>query len=374
MHTVIGAIVKNIPVALILTVSVLLSQPCPAADSASRATPKVIVISRDATFGVARKPSGKAPFGEILTVEKVQKDFAWIREYGAWMRGEDLKQIDALLRDTTARIKMKPEADDYFLRGKSREFLGKQAEALADFNAAIELAPESAAPYEGRGSLRYRQGEAVDAADDLERALTLDPEHLLALATRSMLRADKGDLEGAMDDLNLVLKLSPGDPNTLNNRGVLYREMQDYDRAIADYTRTIQLVPSHARAYANRAYCWNKQRDFQQAVADYARAVELNSESWQALNDFAWLLATCSSAEFRDGRKALTLATKACELTANKEWSALDTLAAAYAECGEFKKAVECSEKAIELAPEETRAESRQMRENFAAGKPHREE
>ncbi len=51
----------------------------------------------------------------------------------------------------------------------------------------------------------------------------------------------------------------------------------------------------------------------------------------------------------RDGKKAIELATRACELSEWKEAYKLGTLAAAYAEVGEFDKAIEWQEKANRL-------------------------
>jgi len=68
-----------------------------------------------------------------------------------------------------------------------------------------------------------------------------------------------------------------------------------------------------------------------------------------AFNDLAWLLATCPEESLRDGRRAVELATRSCELTEWKGAGTLGTLAAAYAETGDFDKAVEWQEKAIKL-------------------------
>ena len=67
------------------------------------------------------------------------------------------------------------------------------------------------------------------------------------------------------------------------------------------------------------------------------------------LNNYAWVLATSPDDDVRDGKLAVELATKACEATNHEESHILSTLAAAYAETGDFDKATEWSRKAIEV-------------------------
>jgi TPR repeat protein len=74
--------------------------------------------------------------------------------------------------------------------------------------------------------------------------------------------------------------------------------------------------------------------------------------SAQAYNDYAWLLATSKSPTLRNGTLALDQASKAVEQ--NDAASYLDTLAAAYAELGNFEEAVAVQQRALErVSPEE---------------------
>ena len=70
-----------------------------------------------------------------------------------------------------------------------------------------------------------------------------------------------------------------------------------------------------------------------------------------AWNGLAWLRATAPLAAVRDGAAAVIAARKACELTTWKDPSPIDTLAAAHAEAGEFDRAVEFQQKALDLFP-----------------------
>jgi len=75
-------------------------------------------------------------------------------------------------------------------------------------------------------------------------------------------------------------------------------------------------------------------------------------------NDYAWLLATSPEAKDRDGREAVRLAERA--VRQRRDCNTLDTLAAAFAEDGQFEKAVEAQKESIQKLKnldEETRKE-----------------
>ena len=84
------------------------------------------------------------------------------------------------------------------------------------------------------------------------------------------------------------------------------------------------------------------------ARASYARAIGLNPKNVQALNNLAWLLATCEDHRLRSPLESLTLAKRAVALS--PEPHILDTLAEAYFVTGDFSSAVATETMALERA------------------------
>jgi TPR repeat protein len=128
-------------------------------------------------------------------------------------------------------------------------------------------------------------------------------------------------------------------------------------------------------AQLRMAYIALKRGDLpgQQQAEDWlSRAAAQNHV--QALNDYAWLLATSAFDQVRNGQQALTLALQAVDRRRIPAY--LDTLAAAYAETGKFDRAVETQREALAMVEEgeaELGAELRTHLEAFEDGRPWRE-
>jgi spermidine synthase len=117
--------------------------------------------------------------------------------------------------------------------------------------------------------------------------------------------------------------------------------------------------------------------DFAGAVARYRRALQIDPYLAEALNNLAWLLATCPESSLRNGAEAVQHAEQACQLTQYRRTIMVGTLAAAYAEAGRFSEAAATAQKACELASifkeDALLAKNGELLELYRASKPFHE-
>jgi Flp pilus assembly protein TadD len=192
-------------------------------------------------------------------------------------------------------------------------------------------------------------GDLDGAIRDFTQAIRLNPQDSLAYGLRGKAYSDKGDLDNAIKDLDESIRLNPKDALTRNNRGYILTKRGQVDMGLRDLNEAARLDPQFALAYANRGFAYSKRGDFQKALDDFNEAIRLNPKDGKAYNSLAWLLATCPDASFRDGERAVQAARKACELMDWKLWYCVGTLAAAYAEAGEFSRAVGYEKQALSM-------------------------
>jgi tetratricopeptide (TPR) repeat protein len=322
----------------------------------------------------------------IYTVRHVSAEWLWLvaDSVTGWVQSSEVVPIDEAVDFYTQEIRAnRGAARAYVRRGTIRRAQGETDKALADYTQAIRLEPNYAAAFVGLGLVWYDKQEYDKAIADYTEAVRLDPSDASAFWSRGHAWQDKTDYDKALADYNEAIRLEPKwakayysrafiwlnkndydkaladytetirlDPRlaaALNMRGNLWWVKKAYDKALADYTEAIRLDPKLAAAFASRAGVWLDKKDYAKALADYGEVVRLDPKDAAALESRAWLWATCPVAKLRDGKKAVESATRACELLEWKYASTLETLAAAYAEVGDFEKAVGYEEKALRL-------------------------
>lgn len=160
----------------------------------------------------------------------------------------------------------------------------------------------------------------------------------------------------------------------LYNSAKRFIDAGDYYRAQNALDEAVKIARNFAFCRELRGVVFFRVGEYEKAIADFRHAMQVDPKYVDTYIHYATLLAACSEEKFRDGKQAVELATKGCELSEWKNAQALQALAAAHAESGDFSQGVKWQLQAVELASTTEKADSQLRLELYKAGKPYRAE
>ncbi|MHB1034747.1 MAG: tetratricopeptide repeat protein [Pirellulales bacterium] len=317
-------------------------------------------------------------------------------------------KLEEALADLDAAIKLDPtHAETHEIRAVVLSMMKRYDEAMASAGEAIRLAPKSGSAYAQRAKIHILKKDYDKAMAALDQALAVDPENVSVLLLRSSLHQQQGKMDKALADADQALLVRPGLVAGLQIRAILLASSGKFDQAIADlekiradqpknvevlgqlamiysaakrtdkaieaYTAALAEDPKSGAAYRGRADAYLAVGRQAEAIADYEAALKIKPDDSGVLNNLAWVLATSPDDKLRNGKRAIELATEACRVTEYKQAHILSTLAAGYAEAGDFEAAKRWSKKAVELGEKEQKEALGKELKSYESGKPWRE-
>ena len=165
-----------------------------------------------------------------------------------------------------------------------------------------------------------------------------------------------GKLPEAIGHLEQALRIKPQFALAGNRLGAILAQQGRTDEAVATFEKVLKASPQDVDAHYRLGIALRRQGKFTAALAHWREGLRLRPDNIILLNDTACLLATSPEASVRNGKEAVELAKKCVALSGGKVPELLDTLAAAYAEAGQFPEAVKTAEEALALATSQKKA------------------
>jgi Flp pilus assembly protein TadD len=241
--------------------------------------------------------------------------------------------------------------------------VGKADAVIQLLQAWLAQRPRDAEMLNLLATVLIRMGDMDQAERMLHRATDISPELSDAYNNIGIIARRRGQPKKAVEWLQKAIELAPNDSAAYENLGRAYLDLGQEEPARAAYARSAELKPASEASWAALAGIAASHGDYAQAAAYYRSA----GRTAATMNNLAWLLATCPDGDVRNGAEALKLAARTCAITDYSNYSYLDTLAAAYAEAGQFDKAVETIGQAIVLAEQMEGAQTAGLRQRQAA-------
>ena len=332
-------------------------------------------------------------------------------QYSAYLQA--VGRTDEALKQIDRAIELDPETPEY---KKEKALL---LAAIKRFDEARALFDEAIAGAQDNLTLQVEKGQFLASINDFDGAIAVytgliekfDGPGLYFL--RGALYAQTRDYEKALDDANQALRRDGNLLPAIRLKGIVFVQQERYEDAI----RTFEQLKAKAKddqgkleATTQIAYAISKQGKYKRAsailkaelekspdntdllrsLADmellfghwaeatrlYEKLLEINPKDTGVLNNYSWLLGTCPDDQYRNAAKSLEYGKLAAEGTMYVVPHILSTLAAAYAENGDFESARAWAQKAVELGEQENHESLDSLKkelESYQQDKPWRE-
>jgi protein O-mannosyl-transferase len=214
---------------------------------------------------------------------------------------------------------------------------GELTEALAQYRAAEELAPELYHIHYDLGNVLDKLGRPNEALTEYRKALLLNPSR----------------------------------PSLHNNAGTVLVELGRFDEAMSQFQEAARLDPAYPWAPFEIGKMRLKQGRDAEAIDEFRAALRIEPNNFQILAYTAHVLAAIENPDIRNGKIALLFAVKAKLLTGETQPDVLDALGMACAETGDFTNALEVTQKALNLARLAKMKNSEQLQQRLELYKNH---
>jgi protein O-mannosyl-transferase len=227
---------------------------------------------------------------------------------------------------------------------------GKIDDGIAHYRSALQMQPDSWDAEYNLGTALLGKDQVDEAILHCERAVRMRPTDPDALVSLGNALYQKGRIEEAIAHYQKAMMLHPDHFLARYSLGHALLEQGELDSAIQVCRSALLLRPSDEDCHTTLAIALEEKGNAAEAIQHYQKALELAPESIPTLTNLAWLQATSPDASLRNGSKAVELAAQADRLVGGRNTLVLRTLAAAYAENGEFANAIRTARSGMQLA------------------------
>jgi tetratricopeptide (TPR) repeat protein len=263
-------------------------------------------------------------------------------------------------------------AIDYYKLYNSAAYLqknGRYQESAAKWRQVLELSPDDETAQRSLGSVLLMTGHGEESAAHFEKASEIklraateaDPAFARAFNDLGVLLVETGRVEEAVGQFEKAAELKPEFAAARANLGGALAKLGRLDEALVQLRQALELDPRNAPAHYHLGLVSMRRGDAKRAIGEWRSAIDLDpkyAEAHVSLGDALEAQGRTAEAlahwrDGIDGVEAVAFAVRALQLSGGKDAQALDTLAAAYAEKGQFADAALTARRAQTLATQQ---------------------
>jgi protein O-mannosyl-transferase len=222
----------------------------------------------------------------------------------------------------------------------SREF----SAAVEQFQELLQRTPND---LNSRASYAYCLGETGqidEALAEIDAVIQMVPRYGLAYANKGLILVKAGRLPEAIDHFRAAVRCEPTNPQYRVYLANALTQHKEFDAAISEFNDLVRENPNNLDILMSLVSALQQQGRGDLAIDRLRKTLEKYPDWRLGELRLAYLLA--SDAQFHNAAEAIKVATHLCEVT-QRSADCLDALAAAYADAGQFDKAIELAQEAL---------------------------
>ncbi len=160
----------------------------------------------------------------------------------------------------------------------------------------------------------------------------------------------QGNVDEAISLLQAAVDLRPDNSPAHENLAKALLQKGDVVDALIHYRKLLELQPDNIEIHNIVGTVLIQQGYIREGIEEWQKVLAIQTDNGNAMSNLAWVFATSPDDSLRDGPKAVQLASEALRISGRRIPIIFRTLAAAYAETGDFSKAIQTAQQGVELA------------------------
>ena len=160
----------------------------------------------------------------------------------------------------------------------------------------------------------------------------------------------QGKVDEAISLLQAAVDLRPDNSPAHDNLAKALLQKGRIPEALVHYRQLIKLQPDNFEVHNIVGTVLVQQGRIREGVEEWQKVLAIQPDNGNAMSNLAWVFATALDDSLRDGAQAVKLAEQALRVSGGRIPILFRTLAAAYAENGQFSQAIETAQRGITLA------------------------